>query len=328
VIDRRGFLAAVTAALALSRALAVAQSNRPKARVAYLTAGTLEREKTWLAALRQGLRDLGYVEGEGIVLDARFANGSSSRLTSLAEELVRLKLDVLVAGGDAAALAAKHATQTIPIVMVTVADPVGIGLVPNLARPGGNITGLSDLHADLVSKRLEMLKQMSPAATRVAVLLNPSNPAHPIQLRAIEEAGRAMGLAITPLEAKQLDDFERVFASVKGERVGGIMVLGDRFLGTNSRKIADLIARNRLPAVFTQRSWVEDGGLMSYGANFPDVYRRAAPYVDKILKGAKPADLPIEQPTRFDLVVNMKTARALGLTVPPALLARADEIIG
>ena len=327
MIDRRGFLAAVTAALALSRALAVAQSNRPKARVAYLTAGTLEREKTWLAALRQGLRDLGYVEGEGIVLDARFANGSSSRLTSLAEELVRLKLDVLVAGGDAAALAAKHATQTIPIVMVTVADPVGIGLVPNLARPGGNITGLSDLHADLVSKRLEMLKQMSPAATRVAVLLNPSNPAHPIQLRAIEEAGRAMGLAITPLEAKQLDDFERVFASVKGERVGGITVLGDRFLGTNSRKIADLIARNRLPAVFTQRSWVEDGGLMSYGANFPDVYRRAAPYVDKILKGAKPADLPVERPTKFEVVINLKTAKALGLTIPPSLLQRADQVI-
>jgi putative ABC transport system substrate-binding protein len=237
---------------------------------------------------------------------------------------------VLVAGGDAAALAVKSATRDVPVVFVTVADPVGIGLVTSLARPGSNITGLSDLHGDLVSKRLDMLKQMAPATSRVAVLLNPGNPAHPIQLKSVETAARAMGLAVlpVPLEPKGPDDVERAFAVVKTERPGGMMVLGDRLLGAHAVRIAELIVKNRLPAVFTQRSWVEAGGLMSYGADFSDLYRRAATYVDKVLKGAKPADLPIEQPTKFVLVVNTKTARTLGLTIPPALLARADEIVG
>jgi len=310
--------------------MAEAQSARPKARVGYLTASTLTREKPWLDALRRGLRDLGYVEGENLVLDLRSSEADSGRLPALANELLRLKADVLVAGGDAAALAVKSATRDVPVVFVTVADPVGIGLVTSLARPGSNITGLSDLHGDLVSKRLDMLKQMAPATSRVAVLLNPGNPAHPIQLKSVETAARAMGLAVlpVPLEPKGPDDVERAFAVVKTERPGGMMVLGDRLLGAHAVRIAELIIGNRLPAVFTQRSWVEAGGLMSYGADFADLYRRAATYVDKVLKGAKPADLPIEQPTKFVLVVNTKTARTLGLTIPPALLARADEIVG
>ena len=329
MIDRRGFLAAVAAPLALSRARAEAQSARPKTRLGYLTASTLKRERPWLDALRQGLRDLGYVEGENLTLDLRSSPADAGRLPALAGELVRLKADALVAGGDAAALAIKGATSAIPIVFVAVADPVGIGLVPSLAKPGGNLTGLSDLHADLVGKRLEILKQLAPSTTRVAVLMNPANPTHPIQLKSVEPAARAIGLAVLPLplEPRGPDDVDRAFAVVKTERPGAMVVLGDRLLGAHAERISELIARNRLPAVFTQRAWVEAGGLVSYGADFADLYRRAATYVDKILKGAKPADLPIEQPTKFLLVVNMKTARALGLTVPQAVLTRADEIV-
>ena len=298
MIGRRAFLVAVAAPLALSRALAEAQSARPKAQIGYLTASTLKRETPWLAALGQGLRELGYVEGGTLALDLRSSEGKPGRLPALAGELIRLKADVLVAGGDAAALAIKGATTAIPIVFVAVADPVGIGLVPSLAKPGGNITGLSDLHGDLVSKRLDMLKQLVPTTTRVAVLMNPANPAHPIQLRTIEAAARAMGLGIlpVPLEPRGPDDVERAFAVVKTERPSGMMVLGDRFLGAHAARIGEMIARNRLPAVFTQRAWVEAGGLMSYGADFADLYRRAATYVDKILKGAGRRICPSSSP--------------------------------
>jgi ABC-type uncharacterized transport system substrate-binding protein len=268
------------------------------------------------------------VDGDTVILIPRFAEGRESRLSALAQELVGRKVAVLVTAGEAAALAVKTATREIPAVMLTVSDPVGIGLVTSLARPGGNLTGLSDLHADLVSKRLDLLKQLTPALTRVAVLMNPTNPAHPLQLKIIETAARAAGVAILPIEIKEGDDINRAFAAAATDRPGGIMVLGDRFFGAESRRISEQIAKHRLPAIFTHRSWVEAGGLMSYGVSFPDQYQRAAAYVDKILRGAKPADLPIEQPTNFELVVNRKAARELDLTIPPALLARADAIVG
>ena len=328
MIDRRGFLLAVAAPCLLAVAAGECQTARPAAQIGYLSAGSPHREEPWLAALSRGLHELGYVDGKTVVLIPRFAEGRESRLTALAKELVGRKVDVLVTAGESAALAVKAATREIPTVMLTVSDPVGIGLVASLARPGGNLTGLSDLHADLVSKRLELLKQLRPALTRVAVLVNPTNPAHPLQLRTIEAAARAAEVAIVPIELKEGDDIDRVFVAATTDRPGGMIVLGDRFFGAESRRISREIAKHRLPAVFTHRGWVEAGGLVSYGVSFPDQYRRAAAYVDKILRGARPADLPIEQPTSFELVVNRKTARALDLTIPPDLLARADAIVG
>jgi putative tryptophan/tyrosine transport system substrate-binding protein len=283
VISRRGFIGAVAGGLAVAPA-ASAQPAKKVARIGYLTGGSIELEKNWIASLQQGLRELGYVEGENVVLELQGAAGRADRLSGLAQGLIRSKVDVLVTAGDAATLAAKEATTTVPVVMVTVADPVGIGLVASLGRPGGNVTGLADLHGDLVGKPLEILQDLVPSASGA-------------------------------------------FAAIKRERFAGLIVLGDRMFGAIRKRIVELALVNRLPTVYTHRWWVENGGLVSYGANFNDLYRRVATYVDKILKGAKPGDLPVEQPTRLELVINLKTARSTGLTVPPALLARADEVI-
>jgi putative ABC transport system substrate-binding protein len=304
------------------------QQARKVWRIGYLTAASAEIEKSRLAGFQQGLRELGYVEGESIVLEQRYGAGRSARLLELAAELVRLKVDVLVVGGDVAALAAKKTTSAIPIVMITIADPVGIGLVASLARPGGNVTGLSDLHADLVPKRLQLLRDVVPSASRLAVMSNPANPAHPLQLKDIQAAAPALRVTLLSLEIKGPDDIDRAFATIGKERPGGLLVLGDRMLGTHRKRIAALAFQSRLPAIVTNKEWVEtEGLLMSYGADFTDQFRRAATYVDKILKGATPADLPVEQPTRFELVINLKTARALGLTIPPSVLLRANQVI-
>jgi len=322
----RAVTVVVLALLAVPLA-AEAQPARKVPRIGYLAAGSVEIEKSWLAAFQQGLRDLGYVEGETIVIEQRYAAGRFERLPELAAELVRRKVDVLLVGGDAAALAAKKATSAIPIVIVTVADPVAIGLVASLAHPGGNVTGQSDLHADLVPKRLQLLKEVVPSASRVAVLLNPANPSHPLQLKGLQAGAPALGVMLLSLEVKGPDDIERAFTTMRKERPGGLLVFGDRLLGTHRRRIVELALKSRLPTMFTQSSAAEDGGLMSYGANFPAQYRRTATYVDKILKGARPADLPVEQPTRFELVINRKTAKALGLTIPPSVLLRVDHEI-
>jgi putative tryptophan/tyrosine transport system substrate-binding protein len=211
--------------------------------------------------------------------------------------------------------------------MVTVADPVGMGRVPGLGRPGGNITGLADLHADLVAKRLEILKDLVHSASQIVVLLNPANPSHALQLTGLKAAGRAVGVTVLPREVSEPGAIDRAFAALKRERPAGLIVLGDRMFGANRKRIVELTIANRLPTAFTHRWWVESGGLVSYGANFNDLYRRAATYVDKILKGAKPGDIPVEQPTRVELVINFETARAIGLRVPSSLLVRADEII-
>ena len=316
----------VVLALLAAPLAAEAHQARKVPRIGFLTEGTVEIDKSLLAGFQQGLRELGYVEGETIVIEQRNAAGRSERLPELAAELVRLKVDVLVAPTTLAVQAAKKATSTIPIVMFA-ADPVGTGLVASLARPGGNVTGLSDLHADMVTKRLQLLKDVVPSASRVAVLLNPANPSHPLQLKDLQAGAPALGVTLLSLEVKGPDDIERAFTTIGKERPGGLLVLGDRMLGTHGRRIAELAVKRRLPAIYTNRRWVEAGGLMSYGTNFPDLYRRAATYVDKILKGAKPADLPVEQPMRFELLINLKTAKALGLTIPPLVLLRADQVI-
>ena len=279
-------------------------------------------------AFRQGLRDLGYVEGQNIAIEYRWAEGRFERLPDLAAELVRLKVDVIVSVVTQASLAAKNATRTIPIVMVAAGDPLGSGLVASLARPGGNVTGPSSMLAELAGKELELLKETVPNVSRVAVLWNPANAVWQAQmLRATEVAARALGLQLQLLEARGPDELEGAFAAMTRERASALLVQVDVIFALHARRIADLAAKRRLPAMYGSREHVEAGGLISYAPNVPDVFRRAATYVDKILKGAKPADLPVEQPTKFELVINLKTAKALGLTIPQAVLIRADEVI-
>jgi len=298
-------------------------------RVGFLLAGS--RSDSILRVvdnLRQGLRELGYVEGQTITIEYRWAEGKEERLPDLAAELVRLKVDVIVATIAAAVRAARHATKAIPIVMV-VNDPVAAGFVTTVARPGGNITGLSMMSPEVVGKQQELLRQVMPRISRVAVLANPANPGSAPQLRQAEVVARALGMQLQPLEAHSPSEIDRAFAAMTRERAGALLVLLDPILALAQQRerIAELAAKSRLPAMYALRLHVEAGGLMAYGANIFDLYRRAAIYVDKILKGAKPGDLPIEQPTKFELVINMKTAKALGLTIPSSLLVRADQVI-
>jgi putative ABC transport system substrate-binding protein len=296
-------------------------------RVGFLLAGSRSDSiQRVVDDLRQGLRELGYVEGQTITIEYRWAEGKEERLPDLAAELVRLKVDVIVATIAAAVRAAKHATKAIPIVMV-VNDPVAAGFVTTVARPGGNITGLSMMSPDVVGKQLELLREVVPKISRVAVLWNPANPGSAPQLRQAEVVARALRMQLQPLEAHSPSEIDRAFAAMTRERAGALLVLLDPILARHRERIAELAAKSRLPAMYALRLHVEAGGLMAYGANIFDLYRRAAIYVDKILKGAKPGDLPIEQPTKFELVINMKTAKALGLTIPSSLLMRADQVI-
>ncbi len=281
-------------------------------------------------AVRQGLRDLGYVEGRNLVIEYRDAEGKAERLPALAAELVALKVDVIVASTQVSALAAKQATKTIPIVFPVAADPVASGLVASLARPGGNVTGLSVLAPELVGKCLEHLKQAVPGVSRVAVLWQPGafgGRTEQDMLKAADVAGRALGVRLQFVEARGPADIDRAFSDMTRARAGALTVLTSTMFYSERRRLVDLAAKNRLPAVYPYREPVDAGGLMSYGPNIPDLYRRAATYVDKILKGAKPADLPVEQPTKFELVINLKTAKALGLTIPRSLLSLADQVI-
>ena len=280
-----------------------------------------------LEAFRQGLRDLGYIEGQNISLEYRFANGRVGRLPELAAELVRLELDVVVTPGTPASLAAKKATSTIPIVFAGVADAVGTGLVASLARPGGNVTGLTSISAALGGKRLELLKVVAPKASRVAVLYNPADPSNVLVLKELQESSRALGLTLHPLAVRGPGEFEGAFAAMTREHAQALFVAAGVLTTEHRKPLVGLTAKSRIPAMWGERQFVEAGGLMSYAVNFYDEIRRAATYVNKILKGAKPADLPVEQPTTFELVINLKTAMALGLTIPPSLLGRADEVI-
>src|SRR5882724_7487037 len=324
----RGLRLAFTITLLLgglfSPSAADAQQAAKVARVGYL-AFNRAASPHLTEAFRQGLRDLGYVEGRNVVIEYRDAEGKPERLPALAAELVALKVDVILAAGEPHALAAKQATKTIPIVFTVAADPVASGLVTSLARPGGNVTGLSSVGPDLVGKRLEQLKQAVPGVSRVAVLWQPGAADERTEkdlLKGAEVAARALGVRLQFVEARGPADIDRAFSDMTRARAGALNVLGSAMFFNERRRLVDLAAKHRLPAVYTSRESVDAGGLMAYGANFADLFRRAATYVDKILKGAKPGDLPVEQPTKFELVINLKTAKALGLTIPPSLLQR------
>ncbi len=283
-----------------------------------------------LDAFRQGLRDLGYVDGKNIVIEYRWAQGRVERFPELAAELARLKVDVIVAGPTPAGLAAKHVTTTIPIVVVVMADPVRDGLVQSLARPGGNVTGLTFLAPELVPKRLQLLKEAIPGVSRVAAFWHPGVYGERTMRDMVNEtevAARTLGVQLQFLEARSPNDFDRAFSAMTRERADALIVLPSPMLYGEHKRIVDLAAKHRLPAIYPFREAVDAGGLMAYGANILDLFRRAATFVDKILKGAKPADLPVEQPTKFELVINLKTANALGLTIPQSVLIRADEVI-
>jgi putative ABC transport system substrate-binding protein len=324
------FLAGTGAVLLAAPLAAEAQQAAKIARIGWLTTNLAAAPHVG-GTLLQGLRDLGYVEGRNLVIELRDAEGKYDRRPALAAELVALKVDVIVVGGTPDALAAKQATKTIPIVFATAGDPVGSGLVTSLARPGGNVTGLSVLAPELVGKCLELLTQAVPGVSRVAALWQPGAQSERTEQDVLKEAdvaARALGVRLQLVESRGPEDFDRAFSDMTRARAGALTVLptGNMFF-SERRRLVDLAAKNRLPAVYPWRNFVDVGGLIAYGPNLADLYRRAAIYVDKILKGAKPGDLPVEQPTKFELVINLKTAKALGLTIPPSLLGRADEVI-
>jgi putative ABC transport system substrate-binding protein len=310
----------------------VAAEAQPAAKVARIgvLAGDMAGAPHMYEAFRQGLRDLGYVEGRNLMIEYRDAEGKLDRLPALAAELVALKVDVIVAANTRAALAAKQATRSLPIVFSNASDPVASGLVISLARPGGNVTGLSNLSSELVGKCLEQLTQAVPRVSRVAVLWQPGalgGRTEKDMLKAADVAARALEVQLQVVEARGPADFDRAFSEMTRARAGALTVLSSTLFLIERRRLAELAARHRLPMAFPWREGVDAGSLMSYGMDFPDLFRRAATYVDKILKGAKPGDLPVEQPTKFELVINLKTAKALGLTIPQSVLSRADLIV-
>ena len=326
---RREFISLLSGAAVAWPVAANAQQAAKIARIGYLS-GSLAAGPHLPEAFRQGLRDLGYVEGRNVVIEYRDAEGKLERFPALAAELVALKVDVIVASGAPQALAAKQATRTIPIVFTTSPDPVESALVASLARPGGNVTGLSFQAPELVGKRLELLKQAVPGVSLVAVLWQPGGAGERTDKDMVKEAEVAVGaLGVRPqfVEARGPADLDRAFSDMTRARADALMVLGSSMFVIERRSLVALAAKHRLPAAYSARESVDAGGLMSYGPNLADLFRRAATYVDKILKGAKPGDLPVEQPTKFELVINLKTAKALGLTVAPSLLAQADEVI-
>jgi len=327
-----GVVATLSLVVALSSLVAplaaVAQPTGKVYRMGVLTGGSATAPSPPLEAFRQGLREFGWVEGQNIVVEYRFAEGRLDRLPALAAELVRLKVDVIAAGPTPPAVAAKNATATIPIVMMGAAEPVELGLIASLARPGGNVTGLSwSVNLELIGKELELLKETVPKVRRVAILWNPANPAHAIAVGHLKDAARSLGLQLQLLEARGPNDFDGAFAAMAKQRVDALLVVADTIFLVHRARLADLEAKYRLPSMHGLLQNVEAGGLMSYGPNTVATWRRAAFFVDRILKGIKPADLPVEQPTQYELVINVKTARALRLTIPPSLVLRADQVI-
>ena len=278
-------------------------------------------------AFLQGLKDLGYVEGKNIGIVYRYAEGNVDRVPQLANELVRLNMNVILAGGTVPALAAKQATKTIPIVFVNVADPLSTGLVTSLARPGGNITGTSTINSELSSKRLELLKESVATVSRVGFLHNPSDPSNVVFLKQLQSSATALRLTLRLIEVRDPTDFDRAFSAMTREGINGLIVAAGTLTSTYRKRIVQLVSKSRIPAMYGERSFVEIGGLMSYAANFTEQYRRAAVYVDKILKGAKPANIPVEQPTKFELVINLKAAKQIGVTIPQSVLYQADKVI-
>jgi putative tryptophan/tyrosine transport system substrate-binding protein len=315
-------------ATVLLTAVPVAEAQQPAKvpRIGWLTGGGVSAEAS--EAFRQGLRELGYVEGKNIVIEWRAAEGKRDRVSALADELVRLKVDVIVTGGATDTRAAKAATVTIPIVMTNDGDPVGSGFVASLARPGGNITGLSTLSPEISGKRLELLKEIVPKLSRVAVFGTSTSASNVRELKEVELAAGALGVKLQYLDVLASKDFETAFlAAAKQRSDAALMNVSGGIMGFQRKNVLELAVKNRLPVTYHRREYVEAGGLMSYGVNVLDLDRRAATYVDKILKGAKPADIPVEQPTKFEFIINLKAAKQIGLTIPPNVLARADKVI-
>jgi putative ABC transport system substrate-binding protein len=326
VISRRTFIGTLAGGLLAAPLAAQAHGGKVR-RIGYLDQGSAAHNKPYLEAFQQGLRHLGWVEGQNIALEIRFAEGRTDQLPSLAADLVRLKVDVIATSSTPAALAAKRATTTIPIVIGFAADPVGSGIVTSLARPGGNITGWTHQGFELRRKYLQLLKEVVPGATRFGVLWNPTNQVHGPSLKIIEAAASQLRVELHEVGVQDPQQLENAFSALAQKRVEGIVVFPDGMFLAQTPLIIALAARQRLPVMYGVREYVEAGGLMAYGANLPEMYRLGAAIVDKILRGAKPADLPVEQPTKFELLINLKTAKALGLTIPPSLLLRADEVI-
>jgi putative tryptophan/tyrosine transport system substrate-binding protein len=318
---------ALCAMLSALCASAEAQQSKKVSRIGYLGATSRSTNPARTEAFRQGLRELGYVEGKNIVIEYRYAEGKPDRLPALASELVRLKVDVVVTGGPVATRSAKQATATIPIVMAIDDDPVGNGFAASLARPGGNITGLATLAPEISGKQLELLREIAPKLSRVAVLGNATQPGHPQALREINLAAGAFGAQVQYLEIRDPKDIETAFRAAGKERADAVLLLPSPITFSQRRQVTDLAVRSRLPTIYGRPEYVEDGGLVFYGVSITDLSRRAATYVDKILKGAKPADIPIEQPKKFELIINLKAAKQIGLTIPPNVLVRADKVI-
>jgi ABC-type uncharacterized transport system substrate-binding protein len=325
-MTRREFIALLSGTAAAWSLAARAQETGKRRTIGFLGSGTSAAQGLWVTAFLQRLRELGWIEGRNLTVEYRWAEGSSDRAAELAAELVRLNIDIIVTYANPMVLATKQATSAIPIVFAAAADPLGTGIVASLARPGGNVTGLSVQQTDLAGKHLELLRDLIPGLRRLAIMTNANNSASILEMREVQAAARAVGLEAAALEIRRAEDIAPAFAELKGH-VEALYVCIDTILFGNRVRISTLAVGARLPTMVSNREFVEAGGLMSYGPNFPDLFRRAGDYVDKILRGAKPADIPVEQPTKFDLVVNLKTAKALGLDVPPSLLARANEVI-
>jgi putative ABC transport system substrate-binding protein len=326
-MERREFVAVMAGGL-LAPLVAEAQPAAKVYRIGLLdfSAPDVARQ-AWWNAFRQQMRELGYVDGQNVRFEPRWGQGDDDRLPKLAAELVGLKVDLIVTGGSNAAIAAKRATSTIPIVMASGSDPVAVGLVASLRQPGGNVTGMTSINSELAGKRLELLRNVAPRASRIAILWDERDAGSRLTANGTEAAAKTAGLTIQRVPVGDAAGLEAVFATVIRGRAGALIIVGTSRLFSYRKRIAELALKHRLPTVVGSREYVEAGGLASYGTDFPDLFRRAAVYVDKILKGAKPGDLPIEQPTKFELVINLKTAKALGLTIPPSLLGRADEVI-
>ena len=325
-IPRRDFITLLGGSVAAWPLAARAQQVGKLPTIGFLGGGSFTSQHAWVEAFVRRLRELGWIEGRTVAIEYRWGEGRAERYAEVAAEFVRLKVDVILAAGTGPALAAKQATSVIPIVFPTAGDPVGSGLVASLARPGGNVTGLANLSNDLGAKRLGLLREVLPGLTRLAVMFNTNYAGLVNEMGEIEPAARTLGLEIIPLRIRQADDIAPAFEPLKG-RAEALYVIGDPFVNTYRLRINTFALAARLPTMYAQREYVEAAGLMSYGPNFPDMNRRAADYVDKILRGAKPADLPVEQPTKFELIVNLTTAKALGLTIPESFLLRADEVI-
>ena len=327
-MERRTFLALVPASLLATPLAAEAQQTTKVTSIGYLSGPSLSANAARIEAFRQGLRELSYVEGKNIVIEWRSADGKFEGLPALAAELVRLKVAVIVTSGGALTRRAKEATSTIPIVMTNDPDPVGDGFVASLARPGGNITGLSTFAPEVSGKRLEILREVVPKLSRVAVLGSSGATGYAQTLKEIEPAAKAFKMQLQFLDVKHADDIETAFRAASEGRAQGVLTLNSAILGSQRAQIAELAVKKRLPVMYHQSDFVEEaGGLMFYGVNVPDLNRRAATYVDKILKGARPGDIPVEQPTKFEFIVNLKSATQIDLTIPPSVLARADKVI-